>query len=180
MEYIKKCGRQGIALGIILALCVGILGESRAEAVARPAKPSIRLTKRTKTKATIKIKQKGRVTGYQISVATSRKGKFKLVTGTKSKTVVLRKLKKSKVYYVKIRAFRTKGLRIKFGKYSKVLKIPKYQKAKKKKVIPSPSPTDTDLAMPTQSPEPTDDPGEMPTEEPTPGIQQTPDSSDAA
>lgn len=51
--------------------------------------------------------------------------------------VKITKLKKNKVYYIKIRAFKTVGYHITYGKFSKVMKIDKYGK---KKPVPSITP----------------------------------------
>lgn len=123
---------RAIALCLLLALCVSPFGNVKVKAASKPAKPSFRVTKRTKTTATIKIKKKGKVSGYHIYIKSSKKGKYKVIP-TISRTVKLKKLKKNKVYYVKIRAFRTTGLKIKFGKFSKTIKISKYKKATTKK-----------------------------------------------
>ena len=86
------------------------------QAASKPSRPSVSLVKRSKTQAKIKIKKRGKATGYQIAVKTSKKARYRIVMPTKKRTVVLRKLKASKVYYVKVRAFRTKGYRIVHGK----------------------------------------------------------------
>lgn len=157
----KSFWLRNIACLLTAALCVGMLGNVQAEAASKPARPSISLKKRTKTKATIKIKKKGSVTGYQVAVKTSKKGKYRIVMPTKKRTVVLTKLKANKVYYVKVRAFRTRGYRIRFGKYSKVLKIGKYKKAKKTpepSIEPTNTPEPTDSALPEESGEPQETP----------------------
>ena len=112
-----------------------------------------------------KIKKSGKATGYQIAVKTSKKARYRIVMPTKKRTVVLRKLKASKVYYVKVRAFRTKGYRIVHGKFSKPIKIGKYKKTVKKpkpKATATPEPTVTPEA--TQIPESTVTPSETPSD----------------
>ena len=101
---------------------------------------------------------------------------------TKKRTVVLRKLKASKVYYVKVRAFRTKGYRIVHGKFSKPIKIGKYKKTVKKpkpkpKATATPEPTVTPEA--TQIPEPTVTPSETPSDAPAPSSTPSEAPSDA-
>jgi uncharacterized protein YkwD len=66
------------------------------------------------------------VTGYQIFVAGTSGGKYTQIGATRSNSFVMTKLKKSKVYYVKVRAYRTNGTRIVTGKYSKATKVGKY------------------------------------------------------
>lgn len=169
----RKIWIRKVACLILVAFCVGLIGTVRTEAASKPAKPSISLKKRTKTKATIKIKKKGSVTGYQVALKTSKKGKFRIVMPTKKRTVVLTKLKANKVYYVKIRAFRTRGYRIRYGKYSRVLKIGKYKKSK------TPQPTETPLPSETPQPEETIDPTEsaQPEESGEPQTSEAPDAT---
>ena len=137
-----------VSLVLLLALSICIIGSERVEA-AVPAKPSVSLTKRTKTTASIKIKKKGKVSGYQVYLKSSKKGKYQLIMGMKTSSYTIKKLKANKTYYVKVRAFNTRGYHITFGKYSAVLKIKPYQK-------PTPEPSAT--PEPTGSPEPSTEP----------------------
>lgn len=187
METKQRMWRKCLAAFMVLVMCVCITGEQSAKAASKPARPSISLVKRTKTTAKIKIKKKGSVTGYQIAVKTSKKGKYKLVMPTRKSTFVLKKLKANKVYYVKVRAFKTRGYHIKHGKFSKPIKIGKYKKKSKKKpkptatatptptqdvVTPSETPVPTQNPTVTESPEPTQDPtateSPAPTQDPAP------------
>lgn len=131
MKDYKKILFRTIAVCLIMVLITGSFGNVKAVAASKPAKPSFKVTKRTKTTATIKIKKKGKVSGYHVYIKSSKKGRYQVIP-TISRTLKLKKLKKNKVYYVKIRAFRTKGLKIKFGKFSKTIKIGKYKKTTKK------------------------------------------------
>lgn len=119
---------RGTAMVMILSLCITMFGAVGADAASRPSRPTFKVAKRTKTTATLKIRKKGKVSGYQVYVSKSKKGKYRLIMGTKSRTVKLKKLKKTKTYYVKVRAFRTTGIRIRFGKFSSPKKIGKYRK----------------------------------------------------
>lgn len=150
----KRAGCFGILL-LVAVICLNTFEPAGTEAASLP-KPVFTVTKRTKTTATIKIEKKGNVTGYQIWTAASKNGKYKQVDGIRTQTCKLKKLKPNKVYYVKIRAFRTtKNFHISYGKFSSIVKIGKYQKPK-----PTPKPT----AKPTEVPEPTEipEPTEMP------------------
>ena len=172
-EQLRKLG----TLILILALCLTSIGTTKVQAASKPSRPSVSLVKRSKTQAKIKIKKRGKATGYQIAVKTSKKARYRIVMPTKKRTVVLRKLKASKVYYVKVRAFRTKGYRIVHGKFSKPIKIGKYKKAvKKPKATATPEPTVTPEA--TQTPEPTVTPEATQTPEPTVTPSETPVPSD--
>ena len=160
-EQLRKFG----TLILILALCLTSIGTTKVQAASKPSRPSVSLV----TQAKIKIKKRGKATGYQIAVKTSKKARYRIVMPTKKRTVVLRKLKASKVYYVKVRAFRTKGYRIVHGKFSKPIKIGKYKKTVKKpkpKATATPEPTVTPGA--TQIPEPTVTPSEAPSDAPAP------------
>ena len=171
-EQLRKLG----TLILILALCLTSIGTTKVQAASKPSRPSVSLVKRSKTQAKIKIKKRGKATGYQIAVKTSKKARYRIVMPTKKRTVVLRKLKASKVYYVKVRAFRTKGYRIVHGKFSKPIKIGKYKKTvKKPKATATPQPIVTPEA--TQTPEPTVTPEATQTPEPTvtPEATQTPE-----
>lgn len=181
METKQSLWRKCLAVFMVLAMSMCITGEQTVQAASKPARPSISLVKRTKTTAKIKIKKKGSVTGYQIAVKTSKKGKYKLVMPTRKNTFVLKKLKANKVYYVKVRAFKTKGYHIKHGKFSKPIKIGKFKKKSKKKVttttatpiptqdvttpsetfVPTENPTATETPAPTQDPNATELPGQM-------------------
>ena len=125
-KYQKRLLRI-ISCCLFLSLCVSLFGANQVIAASKPAKPSFSVKKRTKTTATLKIKKKGKVSGYHVYIKSSKKGKYKIIPSI-SRTVKLKKLKKNKVYYVKIRAYRTKGIKITFGKFSKTVKIGKYKK----------------------------------------------------
>lgn len=128
----EKVYHYGTMLVLLLALVIGMLGTAKADA-AVPAKPSVSLTKRTKTTAAIKIKKKGKVSGYQVYMKSSKSGKYQLIMGMKTSTYTIKKLKANKTYYVKVRAFRTRGYHITFGKYSSVLKIKPYKKPERRR-----------------------------------------------
>lgn len=166
-EQLRKFG----TLILILALCLTSIGTTKVQAASKPSRPSVSLVKRSKTQAKIKIKKRGKATGYQIAVKTSKKARYRIVMPTKKRTVVLRKLKASKVYYVKVRAFRTKGYRIVHGKFSKPIKIGKYKKTVKKpkpKATATPEPTVTPSEAPSDAPAPSSTPSETPSDAPAP------------
>lgn len=120
-QVIKRC----LAGFMAVVLCAtGIQMEpKRAAAIG---KPSVTVSKRTKTTATVKIKKLKRVTGYQIFLATSRSGKYRHIGSTISGTFQITKIKKNKVYYVKVRAYKTSGTRITTGKFSSLATVAKY------------------------------------------------------
>lgn len=90
------------------------------------SRPSFSVTKRAKTTASIKITKVKKATGYQIFLAKGKKGKFRQVGATRTTSFQFSKLKKNKAYYVKVRAYKTRGNRIVTGKYSAAQKIKKY------------------------------------------------------
>lgn len=123
---IKRC----LAFCLAAVLCVtGVqLTPARAAAMGRP---SLSVSKRTKTTATILIKKIKKVTGYQIFLASSRSGKYHQVGSTRNGQFQITKLKKDKTYYVKARGYKTTGTRITTGKFSSVMKIEKYSSESK-------------------------------------------------
>ena len=134
-----------IMLFLAASLLTGAVTTEKAEAAG---KPSITLTKRAKKSATIKIKKQSNVTGYQVFVKIGKNGKYKHVMSTLEPTYKITGLKANKVYYVRVRAYRTRGYRITMGKYSNTVKIGKYvkptpDKDTKPSEIPSPSPSDS-------------------------------------
>ena len=139
MKQRKGIFFRGITWCLLLALGISVLSGSRAEA-AKPKKPSFTVVKRTKTTATIKIKKRDKVTGYHVYVKKGKKGKYRLWTISFNRNFKLKKLKAGSEYYVKIRAYRTRGNSIKKGKFSSVKSIKKY-KNPAPKVTPTPTPT---------------------------------------
>lgn len=133
LGYFKKLFSIVLA-AVILATAVA---PPDAAMAAGPARPSFKLVKRAKKSVTLKINKTKNATGYQIFIANSRNGRYRQTAASRIRTVKITKLKKNKAYYVKIRAFKTVGYHISYGKFSKVMKIDKYGK---KKPIPSITP----------------------------------------
>ena len=76
------------------------------------APKATKITKLTKKKKTITVKWKkiSGVSGYQVCLATKKKGKYKVIkTVTKPSTVKFtkKKLKKGKKYFFKVRTYKT-------------------------------------------------------------------------
>ena len=93
--------------------------------VKKPAKVKVRSLKRKgKTQAIFKFRKVSGSKGYQIIYSTNKKFKKGKKTMTTTKTTVrLKKLKRGKTYYVKVRAYKkSKGKKI-YGSYSKVLRV---------------------------------------------------------
>lgn len=169
---------------LALALGIATVGIGHLEAAGRLSRPKLSLKKRSKKSATIKLRG-GNVTGYRIYMKTSKKGKWKLqayvMRGVKGKikgklatfslrsnTLQLSKLKPKKVYYIKIRSWKSSWRRpgqIKLSPYSKTLKIGKYK-------AETPTPTDANVAtgdavqFPDASPSPSPEVTETPSAEP--------------
>lgn len=126
---------------LVLALCVTLVSPVQTEAVSRPAKPKFRLVKRDKKSATLKVKNGKGVTGYRVYLKTGKKGKWVLYDIVlHSSKIKLTKLKSNKIYYVKLKAWKTKGRSFRVSHYSKTIKIGKYQK-KTTGTNPTPQPT---------------------------------------
>ena len=61
--------------------------------------------------------------GYQVQYAASRNFKKKSSVSTKKTTYTIKKLKKNKVYYVRVRAYDTNGAEKAYGAWSKIKKV---------------------------------------------------------
>ena len=117
--------KKWIAMFLISLVCVtAAFGDIQTASAI--AKASVTISKRGKTTAALKLTKLKNVTGYQIFVSETKKGKYKQVGSTRTTSFTLTKLKKNKIYYVKARAYKTSGSRIATGKYSAVVKIGKY------------------------------------------------------
>lgn len=121
----RQIVKKSLSVCLAMALCVtGMpLASKKAAAIG---KTSASVSKRTKTTATIKIKKIKKVTGYQVYLASSRSGKYRHIGSTLSGEFQITKIKKNKVYYVKVRTYKTSGSRITTGKFSSVIKVGKY------------------------------------------------------
>ncbi len=86
----------------------------------------LKVKKRSKTSLKIRWKRNKKVIGYQIAMKTSGKGKYKIVkTINKNKMTrfVKKKLKKGKIYFIKVRAYvNVDGKKI-YGAYSGAKKV---------------------------------------------------------
>lgn len=103
--------------------------KSTSQAAVKTKKATLKQAKRINpTKAKIKIKKISDVKGYEIRYAVSKKFKNSITKTTKKTVYTLKKLKKNKVYYVKVRAYKLQfGFKV-YGKWSKVRKIKKFKK----------------------------------------------------
>lgn len=94
---------------------------------AVPKKQTIKKVSTAKRKVKVNIKKDVKATGYQIVAAkNSRFSKGKKVLtkkGTRQVTYTITKLNSRKIYYVKVRAYKTIGNKKYFGPWSKVKKI---------------------------------------------------------
>lgn len=113
---------------LLCSVCSMSMEGKSAKAASRP---TVRVTKRTKKEATIKI-SRSKATGYQVYIAASKHGGYKLLMATRTQYYKITGLKANKTYYVKVRGYRTRGYHISRGKYSKAIKINVYKKAARK------------------------------------------------
>ncbi len=124
----KRCFREGVIAILVLALCVSMVSVTRTSAASRPAKPKFSLLKRQKKSATLKVKNSKGVTGYRIYLRTGKKGKWMLYDfALHSSKIKIAKLKPNKVYYVRLKAWKTKRYSVRLSSYSKTIKIDKYR-----------------------------------------------------
>ena len=61
--------------------------------------------------------------GYQVQYAANRKFKKKSSVSTKKTTYTIKKLKKNKIYYIRVRAYNTSGTEKTYGAWSKIKKV---------------------------------------------------------
>ena len=88
----------------------------------KPAKPSLTV-KAGKKQAVLAWKKVSLASGYQVYRASSKNGKYSLVTTIKKGNTVFytnKKLKTGKTYYYKVRAYRTVSGKKVYGAYSSV------------------------------------------------------------
>lgn len=91
----------------------------------RPAKPKVTV-KKIGRRIKIKYKKIFGASGYRIYIRTGKKGKYKRVkqyTSGKKVSYTSKKLKRKKIYYVKVRAYKTINGKKFFGSYSKAKKV---------------------------------------------------------
>lgn len=158
LKYFKKI----CSVVLVAVLIVTVTVPSGVVAASKPGRPSFKVVKRAKKSVTLKINKTKNATGYQIFIANSKHGKYKQTAATRIRTVKISKLKKDKSYYIKIRAFKTVGYHITYGKFSKIIKVDKYGKK------PKPE-TSKPGAEETPVPEITETPVPGITDEPVPG-----------
>lgn len=61
--------------------------------------------------------------GYQVQYAANKKFKKKSSVSTKKTTYTIKKLKKNKIYYIRVRAYDTNGTEKTYGAWSKIRKV---------------------------------------------------------
>jgi hypothetical protein len=91
-----------------------------------PAPKGVKAKPSGRKKVKVSWKKVKGAKGYQISVATKKKGKYKVkltVKGSSKKKATLKKMKSGKVYYMKVRAYQLSGKKKRAGKYSKIVKV---------------------------------------------------------
>lgn len=96
-----------------------------SQQVTEPAKVSgVKVKNNKKSKTAVSWKKVKDASGYELQYAASKKFKNSKMKGTKKTTVTIKKLKKKKTYYFRVRAYRTiKGKEVVYGKWSSVKKI---------------------------------------------------------
>ena len=93
--------------------------------VTNLAKAKIKALKKKGKKVKISVKKVKGADGYQVSVATKKKGKYKIKLNIKSPKAsgMIKKLKNGKTYYVKVRAYANTDSKKIYGKNSNIKKI---------------------------------------------------------
>lgn len=102
---------------------------SKISVTANKVKPpkkvkKLKIKKKTRRKINIKWKKIKGVRGYQVAIRIGKKGKFKVRKTIKrnKNRYIISKLKKGKVYYIKVRAYKEVDKKRIYGKYSAVKK----------------------------------------------------------
>ena len=97
-----------------------------SKAAAPKKVKGLKVRKRSKTSLKIRWKRNKKVTGYQIAMKTGGKGKYKIVKTIKKNKLthfIKKKLKKGKIYFIKVRAYvNVDGKKI-YGAYSGAKKV---------------------------------------------------------
>ena len=92
--------------------------------VSAPGRVVISLAKNKKTRSiALKFKKVKNAAGYQYCYSTSKKFKNSRSKTTKKLTVSIKKLKKKKTYYVRVRAYSMVNNKKKYGRWSKVKSV---------------------------------------------------------
>lgn len=96
-----------------------IKGKEKSKAfVTKPSKvKSVKTTAKSKA-CKISWKKVAGASGYQVYMATSKKGKYKKIGDTKKLNLTKKSLKKGKIYYFKVRAYKTLNKKKTYGAYS--------------------------------------------------------------
>ena len=115
MKNCKNTFLKAVVFCLLLAFCIPVLYTGQPQAASVPKKPSFTVSKRTKTKVTLKIDKKDKVTGYQIYMKKGKKGKYRFCSVAFTRTCTIEGLKSNSEYYVKIRSYRTQGNSIRSG-----------------------------------------------------------------
>jgi len=92
-------------------------------AAKKPAKVKWTSVKRSGRKITLKWKKAKNAKKYQVYMSSKKKGKFKKAMTVKSTKATVKKLKKGKAYYFKVRACAKNAGKEINGAFSKTVKI---------------------------------------------------------
>ncbi|RGF54797.1 DUF6273 domain-containing protein [Clostridium sp. AF36-4] len=97
---------------------------SKTVKVKAPSKVKLTSAKNGKgKKLTVKWKKITGAKGYQLQYAMNKKFKKKKSVQTKKTKYTIKKLKKNKTYYIRVRAYKMNGRKKVYGKWSKVKKV---------------------------------------------------------
>ena len=120
MENGKKYLRRIMLVAMAFLLCTVCSMETKSAKAA--SRPTVRVTKRTKKEATIKI-SKSKATGYQVNYKTGSKQKTVTIKSNKTLSTVLKSLKKGATYSVKVRGYKKVAGVTYYSKWSAVKKV---------------------------------------------------------
>lgn len=138
------------ALPFIILLCSSLLLPSQtAEAASKPSKPTIKsIASKSEGQITVKWK-KVNCKGYQIQLASNsrftKNKKAIKISGKNATEKTISSLKAGQKYYVRVRAYKKYGKKIKYGKWSSKKTIKTHKHSYKGKVAKKASCTSTGI-----------------------------------
>lgn len=128
VSLIKKYKKGIFFLVFLLSFQVfqASLSGSYIEAASKLGKPKITIKNRTSDSVTIKIKKVKGATGYKIYYSKKKTGTYKYLASTTKRVYTDSGLSPNKVYYYKVKAYKSKNGKKIYSSFSKAKKAAKY------------------------------------------------------
>ena len=132
MKSKKKIRVLDTALLVVLVLLLSSLTAQAACFSKKAPEPTVKVRGH---KATIRWSKRSDLNGYKVFQCNEKGKKRKLIKDTKSRKVTLKNLQEGSTSYYVVRGYRKKGGKIRYTKYSKVVKVTVYRKSTLKKFL---------------------------------------------